>query len=122
MHYVDLFGGYSLVYLLCIFLFDIPPLLQVEEEEDEDASAGREKEGEEEGEQEEEEEEREEDSWEKVLSVERFGDIISTSGSSCGERMGRLYSERDFESKTPSLINRQTGSTARETLRVRPPH
>ena len=70
-----------------------------EEEEDEDSSAGREKEGEDE-EEEDEEEEREEDSWEKVLSVERFGDIISTSGSSCGERMGRHYSERDFESKT----------------------
>ncbi|CAL8266161.1 unnamed protein product [Lota lota] len=70
-------------------------LQPVEEEEDEDSSAGREKEGEEE--EEEEEEEREEDSWEKVLSIERFGDIISTSGSSFGERMGRHYSERDFE-------------------------
>ena len=70
----------------------------MEEEEDDDPSAVREKEGEEE--EEDEEEEREEDSWEKVLSVERFGDIISNSGSSYGERMGRHYSERDFESKT----------------------
>ncbi|XP_030198773.1 anion exchange protein 3 isoform X1 [Gadus morhua] len=70
-------------------------LQPVEEEEDDDPSADREKEGEEE--EEDEEEEREEDSWEKVLSVERFGDIISNSGSSYGERMGRHYSERDFE-------------------------
>ncbi|CAL8240656.1 unnamed protein product [Merluccius merluccius] len=50
-----------------------------------------------EDEEEEDEEDREEGSWEKVLSVERFGDIISTSGSTGGERMGRHYSERDFE-------------------------
>ncbi|KAM4608673.1 anion exchange protein 3 [Polymixia lowei] len=48
-------------------------------------------------EEQEEEEEEEEESWEKALSVERFGDIISDSASSSGERMGRHYSERDFE-------------------------
>ncbi|XP_067084384.1 anion exchange protein 3 isoform X1 [Osmerus mordax] len=47
-------------------------------------------------EDEEEEEEEEEGSWEKALSVERFGDIISDS--SCGgEKMGRNYNEKDFE-------------------------
>ncbi|KAM3862151.1 anion exchange protein 3 [Diretmus argenteus] len=44
-----------------------------------------------------EEEEEEEDSWDKTLSVERFGDIISDSASTSGARMGRHYSEKDFE-------------------------
>ena len=49
-------------------------------------------------EEQEEEEEEEEGSWEKALSVERFGDIISDS--SCGgEKMGRNYNEKDFECK-----------------------
>ncbi|KAM9850466.1 anion exchange protein 3 [Aulostomus maculatus] len=43
------------------------------------------------------EEEEEEENWEKALSVERFGDIISESASSSGERMGRNYTEKDFE-------------------------
>ncbi|XP_056144839.1 anion exchange protein 3 [Lampris incognitus] len=48
-------------------------------------------------EEQEEEEEGEEESWEKALSVERFGDIISDSASTSGARMGRHYSEKDFE-------------------------
>ncbi|XP_041857414.1 anion exchange protein 3 isoform X2 [Melanotaenia boesemani] len=55
------------------------------EEEDEDASM------------EEQEEEEEEENWEKALSVERFGDIIGDSASSGGDRMGRHYTEKDFE-------------------------
>uniref|UniRef100_UPI0037E89E15 anion exchange protein 3 n=1 Tax=Semicossyphus pulcher TaxID=241346 RepID=UPI0037E89E15 len=58
------------------------------EEEDEEGSAE---------EQEEEEEEEEEENWEKALSVERFGDIISDSASTSGDRMGRHYTEKDFE-------------------------
>ncbi|XP_076016648.1 anion exchange protein 3 [Genypterus blacodes] len=45
----------------------------------------------------EEEEQEAEESWEKALSVERFRDIISESASSGGDRMGRHYTEKDFE-------------------------
>ncbi|XP_028289474.1 anion exchange protein 3 [Parambassis ranga] len=55
------------------------------EEEDEDRSV------------EEQEEEDEDENWEKALSVERFGDIISDSASTSGDRMGRHYTEKDFE-------------------------
>ncbi|XP_027879296.1 anion exchange protein 3 isoform X1 [Xiphophorus couchianus] len=48
-------------------------------------------------EEEQEEEEEEEESWEKALSVERFRDIIGDSASCGAERMGRLYTEKDFE-------------------------
>ncbi|KAM8856212.1 anion exchange protein 3 [Spinachia spinachia] len=41
--------------------------------------------------------EEEEENWEKALSVERFGDIISDSASTTGDRMGRHYTEKDFE-------------------------
>nr|QOU09172.1 solute carrier family 4 member 3 [Lateolabrax maculatus] len=51
----------------------------------------------EEGSVEEQEEEEEEENWEKALSVERFGDIISDSASTSGDRMGRHYTEKDFE-------------------------
>nr|XP_019955322.1 PREDICTED: anion exchange protein 3-like [Paralichthys olivaceus] len=44
-----------------------------------------------------EEEEEEEENWEKALSVERFGDIIGDSASTSGDRMGRHYTEKDFE-------------------------
>ncbi|XP_035995546.1 anion exchange protein 3 isoform X2 [Fundulus heteroclitus] len=43
------------------------------------------------------EEEQEEENWEKALSVERFGDIIGDSASTSGDRMGRHYTEKDFE-------------------------
>lgn len=46
-----------------------------------------------------EEEEEEEENLEKALSVERFGDIISDSASTTGDRMGRNYTEKDFECK-----------------------
>lgn len=55
------------------------------EEEDEDGCV------------EEQEEEEEEENWEKALSVERFADIISDSASTSGDRMGRHYTEKDFE-------------------------
>lgn len=45
------------------------------------------------------EEEREEEDLEKALSVERFGDIIGDSASTNGDRMGRRYTEKDFECK-----------------------
>lgn len=48
-----------------------------------------------------EEEEEEEENLEKALSVERFGDIISDSTSSSCSRMGRNYTEKDFECKQP---------------------
>ncbi|KAM9805073.1 anion exchange protein 3 [Neosynchiropus ocellatus] len=47
--------------------------------------------------EEQEEEEEEEEDWEKALSVERFGDIIGDSTSAAGDRMGRHYTEKDFE-------------------------
>lgn len=53
----------------------------------------------EEGSVEEQEEEEEEENWEKALSVERFGDIIGDSASTSGDRMGRHYTEKDFECK-----------------------
>lgn len=53
----------------------------------------------EEGSMEEQEEEEEEENLEKALSVERFGDIISDSTSSSSGRMGRNYTEKDFECK-----------------------
>ncbi|MED6238710.1 hypothetical protein ATANTOWER_028140, partial [Ataeniobius toweri] len=46
---------------------------------------------------EDEQEEEEEENWEKALSVERFGDIIGDSASTSGDRMGRHYTEKDFE-------------------------
>ncbi|XP_003443372.1 anion exchange protein 3 isoform X1 [Oreochromis niloticus] len=55
------------------------------EEEDEDGCV------------EDQEEEEEEENWEKALSVERFADIISDSASTSGDRMGRHYTEKDFE-------------------------
>ncbi len=59
----------------------------------------------EEGSVEEHEEEEEEEKWEKALSVERFGDIISDqSASTSGERMGRHYTEKDFECKQNYLM------------------
>lgn len=68
-----------------IFVFD---LLQVKvEDEDEEGSV------------EEQEKEEEEENLEKALSVERFGDIISDSASPSGDRMGRNYTEKDFECK-----------------------
>ncbi|CAB1346534.1 unnamed protein product [Coregonus sp. 'balchen'] len=56
------------------------------EEEDEEGST-------------EEQEEEEEEDWEKALSVERFGDIITESAFSSGEKMGRNFNEKDFECK-----------------------
>lgn len=53
----------------------------------------------EEGSVEEQDKEEEEENLEKALSVERFGDIISDSASPSGDRMGRNYTEKDFESK-----------------------
>nr|XP_014029990.1 unnamed protein product [Salmo salar] len=55
-----------------------------EEEEDEDFST-------------EEQEEEEDEDWENALSVERFGNIITDSAFSGGEKMGRNYNEKDFE-------------------------
>ncbi|XP_060945034.1 anion exchange protein 3 [Limanda limanda] len=42
-------------------------------------------------------EEEEEENWEKALSVERFGDILGDSASASGDKMGRHYTEKDFE-------------------------
>ncbi|XP_008300526.1 anion exchange protein 3 [Stegastes partitus] len=71
------------------YLIGLPAWVKVEEE-DEDGSV------------EEQEEEEEEENWEKALSVERFGDIISDSASTSGDRMGRHYTEKDFEYHSPS--------------------
>lgn len=57
-------------------------------EEDEDVSV-----------EEQREEEEEEENWEKALSVECFGNIISDSAFTSGDRMGRHYTEKDFECK-----------------------
>ncbi|XP_043988112.1 anion exchange protein 3 isoform X2 [Gambusia affinis] len=54
---------------------------------------------------EEEEEEEEEESWEKALSVERFRDIIGDSTSCGAERMGRLYTEKDFENHRHAFLH-----------------
>ncbi|XP_035506973.2 anion exchange protein 3 isoform X1 [Scophthalmus maximus] len=59
--------------------------LQQVDEEDEEGSLG------------EQEAEEEEGNWEKALSVERFKDIIDDSASTSGDRMGRHYTEKDFE-------------------------
>ncbi|XP_072254009.1 anion exchange protein 3 [Leuresthes tenuis] len=68
---------------------DIDVLINLQQvkvkEEDEDVSVEEQEEGE------------EEENWEKALSVERFGDIISDSVSTGGDRMGRHYTEKDFE-------------------------
>ncbi|XP_061924397.1 anion exchange protein 3-like [Entelurus aequoreus] len=39
----------------------------------------------------------EEEDWEKALSVECFADIISDSASASADKMGRNYTEKDFE-------------------------
>uniref|UniRef100_A0AAR2KRB8 Anion exchange protein n=1 Tax=Pygocentrus nattereri TaxID=42514 RepID=A0AAR2KRB8_PYGNA len=39
----------------------------------------------------------EDEDWERALSVERFGDIITESGTNGAEKMGRSYNEKDFE-------------------------
>ncbi|KAF5898078.1 anion exchange protein 3 isoform X1, partial [Clarias magur] len=54
-------------------------------------------------EEEEEEEEEgsteglEDEDWDRALSVERFGDIITESGTNGADKMGRSYNEKDFE-------------------------
>ncbi|XP_053295186.1 anion exchange protein 3 [Pleuronectes platessa] len=58
--------------------------VKVEEEDEEGSLEG-------------EEEEEEEEDWEKALSVERFGDIFGDSASPIGDKMGRHYTEKDFE-------------------------
>lgn len=60
---------------------------------------------EEEGSVEEWDEEEEEESWEKALSVERFADIISESAPPNGDRMGRHYTEKDFEFHRHSFLH-----------------
>ncbi|KAL4660185.1 anion exchange protein 3-like [Arapaima gigas] len=40
---------------------------------------------------------QEEDGWDKILSVEQFGHIVSECIATNGEKLGRTYSERDFE-------------------------
>nr|XP_014341458.1 PREDICTED: anion exchange protein 3-like [Latimeria chalumnae] len=42
-------------------------------------------------------EEEEEEEWDKAFSVERFGDLISENLPRDSEKIGRSYSERDFE-------------------------
>lgn len=75
---------------LCLFI-----LLPVKvEEEDEEGPV-----------EENEEDEEEEENLEKALSVERFGDIISDSASTSGDRMGRHYTEKDFECKQNYCVN-----------------
>ncbi|XP_061698662.1 anion exchange protein 3 [Syngnathoides biaculeatus] len=44
-----------------------------------------------------EEEAEEEEDWDKALSVKYFAEIISESTSVSGDRMGRNYTEKDFE-------------------------
>ncbi|XP_072541695.1 anion exchange protein 3 isoform X2 [Salminus brasiliensis] len=39
----------------------------------------------------------EDEDWERALSVERFGDIITESGTNGADKMGRSYNEKDFE-------------------------
>ncbi|XP_060786277.1 anion exchange protein 3 isoform X1 [Neoarius graeffei] len=39
----------------------------------------------------------EDEDWDRTLSVERFGDIITESGTNGAEKMGRSYNEKDFE-------------------------
>ena len=78
------------VIFLCLFI-----LLQVKvEEEDEEGPV-----------EENEEDEEEEENLEKALSVERFGDIISDSASTSGDRMGRHYTEKDFECKQSCRVD-----------------
>lgn len=78
------------VMFLCHFI-----LLPVKvEEEDEEGPV-----------EENEEDEEEEENLEKALSVERFGDIISDSASTSGDRMGRHYTEKDFECKQNYCVN-----------------
>lgn len=47
----------------------------------------------------EDEKEEEEENLEKAFSVACFQDIVIDSASTSGERMGRNYTEKDFESK-----------------------
>ncbi|XP_056293033.1 anion exchange protein 3 isoform X3 [Pseudoliparis swirei] len=61
-------------------------LRQVKVEEEDEGGSAEEPEGDE-----------EEGNWEKALSVKRFGDIISDSASAGGDKMGRHYTEKDFE-------------------------
>ncbi|MCJ8732754.1 hypothetical protein PDJAM_G00215210 [Pangasius djambal] len=39
----------------------------------------------------------EDEDWDRTLSVERFGDIITESGTNGADKMGRSYNEKDFE-------------------------
>lgn len=41
----------------------------------------------------------EDEDWDRALSVERFGDIITESGANGADKMGRSYNEKDFECK-----------------------
>lgn len=55
-------------------------LAELEEEEEEGSTEGL-----------------EDEDWDRALSVERFGDIITESGMNGADKMGRSYSEKDFE-------------------------
>ncbi|KAK1789209.1 hypothetical protein P4O66_015155, partial [Electrophorus voltai] len=39
----------------------------------------------------------EDEDWERTLSVEHFGDIITETGTNGADKMGRSYNEKDFE-------------------------
>lgn len=41
----------------------------------------------------------EDEDWDRALSVERFRDIITESGTNGADKMGRSYNEKDFECK-----------------------
>ncbi|XP_041118012.1 anion exchange protein 3-like isoform X2 [Polyodon spathula] len=55
---------------------------------------------------------QEEEDWEKALSVERFGDLISETSSRDAEKTGHSYSERDCE--TSSQHTEKTGRSYNE--------
>ncbi len=71
--------GTSVWHLLCGFKWS---RLQVLSEEEKGSTAGQ-----------------EDEEWEKALSVERFGDIITESAINGADKMGRSYNEKDFECK-----------------------
>lgn len=53
----------------------------------------------------------EEEDLEKALSVERFSNILTYSGATGADRMGRHYTEKDFECRKKFNINVQLFSS-----------
>uniref|UniRef100_A0A8C1W9R6 Anion exchange protein n=1 Tax=Cyprinus carpio TaxID=7962 RepID=A0A8C1W9R6_CYPCA len=62
---------------------------------------------------------QEDEEWEKALSVERFGDIITESTINGADKMGRSYNEKDFECNHNGKFFEIEIYTSSETMNIK---